>query len=402
MKQFKVMAAVAVAGLVMAGCAKDGVNGGQDQNDGTTSVKIQISYDQDKTRAVGSAVTGQLSATAGHIFFADAAGNIDTHVGIGNGAGKVQVSLIDLNAGEAVITGVSSQATKCYIVMNDVNAKINTSGITGNFTGSTIDAAFATFEIPVSNLSDASAGVVNVPLYGKGDVNGPGGTTGGKSYDASVSVKINAMTSRVQIGKITADVYNYTSNSVAQTVTINEYKVEGIYINNYHPSYTFKNDGAAVVDGGKVAANYSTTGSTVYATGGSGEKLFDLPNTTTTTSVVEPTGGNYWVYNVFPGEVAHIVIKLTGIKYTDSANGTQKTIDDARFLTLAGFKYGTGHDDAGDDVTAFEPTNTYTLSNISFDFDDLTTVPYDETMNVLVEVEMMTWVDNPIEWKKSN
>lgn len=402
MKQFKVMAAVAVAGLTMlASCAKDN---DKLQNDGTTSVGIQLLYDQGNTRAPGAAVSGTLTATNGHIFFADAAGTINTHVGVGNTAGNVQISLSDLTTGEAVITGVSSQATKCYILMNDANAKIGTAtGITTSLKGMNIETAVQLLSITVNNINDATGAVANVPLYGSGDVAPATGTTTGlKPYTAKVKVQMNALASRFQIGKITGVTKTYTdASSVVHNVTIDDFTVEGIYINNFQSTYTIKNGGTSVIDGSNVPAAYSTTtGTTSYTSGGVGEKLADYVNTAASSGSVTPTLA-YWAYNVFPSTtVPHIIIKLSEVKYTDDANNVQQTVTD-QFLTVSSFKYSASHSEPalqGQPVTSFLVSNVYTLGEIKFDYTHLTTVPYDTPMDVLAEVEMMSWVQNPIDW----
>lgn len=407
MKQFKVMAAVALAGLMMASCAKDNGNEGNGTPSTESKVKIQVVYNHSNggTRADANKIAHEtdLDFTVGHIFFAESNGLINTHVGIDNSAGSVQVSKADLIGGEAVIEGISTNATKCYIVMTDAAAQIgSTTGITGNLKGSNISVVKA-YAIEVGNINNADGDVANVPLYGEGDVAADvDQTAGGKDYTSSVEVEINALASRLQVGKISAKVYTYPVGSVnaGETVTIDAFTVEGIYINNFYEEMTVGSTAGTVIDGGDDATAYTTAGSTDYSSGGVGEKLTDqlaIPASNTPLAVV-PATKQVWAYNLFPGaSVPAVVIKLSEVKFTDSTNSTQTTVTN-QFLTVKSFKYAPGHADAGDDVAAFVANNIYTLSDIQFDYTDLTSVPYEETMTTLVTVDMMKWLDNEIVW----
>lgn len=400
MKQFKVIAAVVLAGVMMASCAKDNENGVDKGLNGETAVKIQLTYNQG-TRAAGSAIADEtpLDFTEGHIFFATAAGVIDKHVGVGNSAGSVQVTKADLTGGEAVIEGISGSATKCYILFTDVNAQISSAtGITGDLKGTNISAVKGAV-IPVSNINDATGAVANVPLYGEGDVAvSTGQTIGGKDYDAKVTVTINSLASRLQIGKISSKVYDYTdASSAAQTVTIDAFTVEGIYVNNFHQDMTVGSTAGTIIDSEDDADAYATTAGGVYATDGAGAKLYDALGTAASGTPLNVAATGVWAYNVFPTTVPHVIIKLTDVKYTDSATGTQVELP-VQYLTVQSFKYAAGHADAGNDVTAFAANNIYTLGDIQFNYNDMTHVPYEETMAVLVEVQMMKWLDNAIEW----
>lgn len=408
MKQFKMMAAVAVAGLMMlASCAKD--NEGDKGNNGLngeTSVKIQLVYSNGAaTRADGAAIADDtdLDFTEGHIFFATSAGVIDKHVGVGNSAGSFQVSKTELEDGEAVIEGISGSATSCYILFTDVNAQISsTTGITGDLEGTNISAITGAV-IPVGNINDAGGAVANVPLYGTGTVApvSPDQTTDGKDYNAYVKVDIDALASRLQIGKVSAKTYTYTDgNGESHTVTIDAFTVEGIYVNNFHQDMTIASTAGTVIDGEDDPDAYSTTAGTVYASGELAAKLYDAPGAASGSPLAVAATG-VWAYNLFPTTVPHVIIKLTGVSYTDENTdaGTDNTVTGlTQFLTVSSFKYGPAHDDAGDPVVAFLKNNIYTLSDIQFSYADMTHVPYEETMDVLVEVQMMSWIDNAIVW----
>lgn len=401
MKQFKVMVAAALVGLVMASCAKDNEISKDDTLTGKTSVKIQLVYGHTDTRADGAAIADKtnLDFTEGHIFFATSSGTIDKHIGVGNSAGSIQVSKTDLKGGEVVVEGLSGSATRCYILFTDVNAKIGSStGITGDLRGKDI-STIKSMVIPVGNINDASGAVANVPLYGEGvvEVVSPDKTSGGSDYNAKVSVTINSLAARLQIGKISAKVYNYTNDSGNQTVTIDAFTVGGIYINNFHQDMTVGSTAGTIIDGADNAGKYSTAAGTSYATGGIGEKLCDVLKTAATGSPLAVAANGVWAYNLFPTTVPHIIIELTNVKYTDSATGTQITIP-SQFIAVQSFKYAPGHANAGEVVTNFAANNIYTLSDIQFNFTNMVHSPYEKTMDVLVEVQMMKWLNNGIVW----
>lgn len=210
---------------------------------------------------------------------------------------------------------------------------------------------------------------------------------------------INSLASRIQIGKFTSE--NVTVGSPATTIAITGYTLEGIYINNVNPAMTVSSTfpiANPIVDNGSTPSNYvTTTGSAYFATTGSLAGLADEPARATTTGVVTPaTSTNVWAYNVFPQSSApHIIVKISDIDYT--INGVaQSTITADKWLTIDSYKK------AGatpvELVSSFVANNIYTLSDIKFNFNDLTDTPYTTTVDVNVEVEMFKWEEHQLEW----
>ena len=395
MKQFTKFAAAAVATLVaMSSCMKDGNEAQVQNNEGTTSVKIQVVYPQDTpdSRVEGTPVSNNTALVfnkPGHIFFCTPAGLISKHVGVGNSAGSVQVSLSDLTTGEAVIEDVLSEAKTCYIVSN------LPTDITGNIAGSDINVVLNRV-LTVANINHTTGDVSKVPLFGTGTVTaGNGSTSGSKDYNASVQVNINALASRLQIGKISGKTF---TPATGDPTVITAFEVEGIYIHNVHKSMTVGSVGSDLFNGGQTMTNYAAT---YYNTNGMA-CLTDMPGTPVASGspleVVPDGAGKYWVYNLFPTNVAHIVVKLSSVKYkTGSAAEVPLT---EQYLTIGKLKYSTavnGHA-VNDDVTAFAPNQIYTLGDIAFDYTHLSNIPEDKPIDVLVSVNMMKWQDNPIYW----
>jgi hypothetical protein len=402
MKNFKTIAALFAATVMLASCGKESVEtpaGG----DGTTSVKIGISYPEGaETRAVGPALADDYQATfkPGHIFFTNASGVIDTHVTVDAAtaiSGVTNFTTNELTTGEVVVTGISSTASMCYIISNDVAAKLAGTGITSNQKGNNISTILDDL-FSVSNMQDATGNISNVPMYGVGNVQGAPANSAtsvnNTSYTALVNVQIQSLASHLQIKQLTAV---SVTNPDSKVYAITDYTVDGIYINNVNPTMTVDSTFPAnsIVNNGSVVGNYVTTSGSTYFTGtpstGSLAGLADEGTITTTALVAAPTTG-YWAYNVFPQtDVPHIIVKLSGVKYTVDGGAVQ-TIPGNQWLTIAKYKEGTTP------VTAFAADQIYTLNNIQFDYNDLTIVPEASTLDVNVTVTMFKWNNHDLDW----
>ncbi len=113
-----------------------------------------------------------------------------------------------------------------------------------------------------------------------------------------------------------------------------------------------------------------------------------------------------WAYNVLPGATPHIVVRFSKVVVKDSYEqpsdpGEPEVLttltgpDKPLFITVRGFLNG-----ESEKITSFAVNNVYTLGDIAFDRSDLSEIPEDESLNVVVNVEMLKWKDNPITWDK--
>jgi hypothetical protein len=413
MKKFKTIAALFAATVMLASCGKESVEtpaGG----DGTTSVRINFSMpDAPQTRAEGAAATaGEASFQPGHVLFVTGSGMIDTHVTIGKTStisGVTNFTIAELTTDKnVVVEGVSSSATKCYILSNDIAAQIGSStGITTNLKGSNISQVL-NMQIEVNKMNNSPSTLANVPMYGVGDVDidDPGTTTvGAKPYTATVNVLINSLASRIQIGKISAK--DYTPSGTTDVVKIKSFTIDGIYINNTYDKMTPASVVATAgveIDNGSTVTNYSKAGAgTDYnTTTGTAAMLadeFTLPAAVVSNVLTadQATAANFWAYNVFPKGIPHIIVKLSNITYTITSNAVEggvQTITGNQWLTIDSYKKSSD----SSVLAAFEANNIYTLGDIQFDYADLTDVPETTSLDVLVTVEMFDWIDTPLEW----
>jgi hypothetical protein len=402
----------------LSSCTKPGNESGEGQ---TGSVKIMVTYPDNNanTRAEGAPLAdgSKLELKPGHIFFCTSDGTIDTHVGIGTEAtpskdGRQQVTVEDItdSKGSEAVINVLSTATTCYIVSNDDAVFTGAAAITGDYTGSKIDDIFAK---PVSvgtiNSSATPGGTDKILLFGKGTVNPGAGTTatGNIPYSASVNVKLQPLASRLQIGKITGVPTTDNTTTPATTWNIQSFTVGGIYIN-----YT---DGQMTIDPatGKAAgvpASFVSNGSdpAKYTKAAYGSDLACLVDeftggraaSGTPNLFIKPASTNLWVYNLFPTEVAHVIVHIENVTYTDGTTPTSKT---DKWLTVRNFKRA----DNNEAIMSFEPGKIYTLTDIQFnkthvdgddDDDDNKPEPEKVTVDCLVSVEMMPWEEIEIVW----
>jgi hypothetical protein len=287
-----------------------------------------------------------------------------------------------------------------------------------------------------------------------------GTSASGLKYGGRVDVVVNSLATRLQLGKLTAvawfqnlsgtqgnsyydkthengdgtfgawlDINGGAITGITRTVEIVDFEVEGIYINFFHgkealdPSVSYTGEPS---NGLQLHENYlKTTPRYVPANGGyavldnfaapdnaaSGTPLALLPDADAPTKV--------WAYNLLAGTPPHIVIRFSKVVIKDSQKQapdedpsdpaddvleeiTAVASPDAPmflykpyYITVKGFL-----DSTSASVTSFAVNNLYTLGDLQFDYTDLTEQPEDNSLNVLVNVEMMKWVDNPITWDK--
>jgi hypothetical protein len=393
-----VVAAALVAAL--SSCAKEAGIGSNENPD--TSVKIQVAYPKsDNTRAVGNPVKqgDGLAIRNGHILFVSKDNIVKKHVGVSIEAGSKQVSISDLESGEAVIDKVPGSATMCYIVANMPTGAFRNE----NLENTNIIEALDKINVRVGDIASATGDVSSVTIYGSGETTQVSGNTtyGNKPYQVSVVIALHTVAARLQIKGITGVGH-------LDGTKITSFTAKGIYLNltditaigiweNY-----FKSGGGmrTTLENGQSVSDYTAE---AYTSKGAASLMDSWDagqpsgGTTYPTITADPAGNKLWAYNVLCNKVPHILIHFSEVKL-EKSSGVEQTLTN-KFITLRNFKYSkeeNGHV-VNAPVTEFLPDNVYTLENIEFNYTHLGE-PEEKFIDALVNITPVTWKDNSIYW----
>jgi hypothetical protein len=287
-----------------------------------------------------------------------------------------------------------------------------------------------------------------------------GTSASGLKYGGRVDVTVGSLATRLQLGKISAKPWRQNlsgvqgnwywdaafdngdgtfgawidlnagggASSFTREITIVDFEIEGVYINFFHgkeaidPAVSYTGDPS---DGTQLHENYLKT-TPRYVPANGGYAVLDNPTSPDNAAsglplTLMPADGDatkVWGYNLLAGTPPHIVIRFSKVVIKDSQDQVpgedptdpsddvleEITLDASNptfgykpyYITVKGFLDGTNAP-----VASFAVNNLYTMGDLSFDYADLTEQPEDNSLNVLVSVEMMEWVDNPIIWDKN-
>jgi hypothetical protein len=185
--------------------------------------------------------------------------------------------------------------------------------------------------------------------------------------EATVAVSIKPLISRLELVKIEGK-----SDITAFTVT-------GVYVDDYYPSFTL---------GGGYSGTKFSLGSTTAYTGDAfykNEGAWAAAGTPLAATPEASVGsGEVWAYNVAPGSLPRLIVRLSGVKY-DAGEGEVDLGATPHYLTM------TGYDNLGS--ATFERGKIYRLSSgIEFDHDDLGLTPNPVDIDLTVTVAIDEWV----------
>lgn len=461
MKTMRTMVAMLAVLAAMASCSKDPGDGGANLPEDVGAVMVSVSYPSDATRAVGDKLKDSepMKMTSANIFFTDDDGVIIKHVGVGNENGSMNFTVRQIESGEGVIKNMTNESTKCHILANFMTFR-EEDKIEGDKLS--VDLADGTTNIStvldnmmtLNDINDDEGSVANLPLYGVGDVKFvteggdpiSGTSNAGLKFGGMVDVKLNSLATRLQIGKITATPWRQTlsgvegaavwdeesqdwlewedAGDIMRTVEITEFEVQGIYINYFYGKKKLDptEEPAGTLIDGKQGYMYYMPNSPNYKPESGGYKVYDQPEDAAVAEddkpltlfpdpdAEDPTA-RVWAYNLLPGAVPHIVVRFSKVVIKDSEDQIEDEDPDdpsddvtediteggtiPYFITVRGFNVG------ATPVTTFAVNNLYTLSNLAFNYTDLSEIPEDNSLNVLVNVEMMKWKNNEITWNKN-
>lgn len=393
-----------LAGLAFAACSND--EDITNQKDGD-KVLLTLSLGRtEQTRAVETSAAGLFNNVLdlkAYFFTSDSRRlEIDAESQAKNEA-ELAKAVAALNASTGTderfttvaLTGVPATAAQIYVVANQ-----NTPIQTGN-----LEAARNT-TIYLKGLVARASEMANVFDQQNSLMTGLAGIADGGDGTATANVQITPVSSRLEIQKLTAMRVEGTD-----VVNIENFQLKGIYINRFYSEGKLDpQKNAPAADRGTVrkdhgsttteytAANYETDGFSFMCD----EYTTPISSTasTTTDAICEvncPAENKCWGYPVLAGkqegeqvdgvyDVANIVIELS-VKI--------EGVDERRnkYLTIIGYKQANA---AQTPVLTFARRNVYRITDLQFDINDLTDVPYEGTKSVTATVTVLPWIGVPV------
>jgi len=393
-----------LAGLAFAACSND--EDITNQKDGD-KVLLTLSLGRtEQTRAVETSAAGLFNNVLdlkAYFFTSDSRRlEIDAASQTANEA-ELAKAVATLNASTGItervatvaLTGVPATATQIYVVANQ-----NTPIQTGN-----LEAARNT-TIYLKGLVARASEMTNVFDQQNSLMTGLAGIADGGDGTATANVQITPVSSRLEIQKLTAMRVEGTD-----VVNIENFQLKGIYINRFYSEGKLdpqknapaadrtsvrKDHGSTTTE--YTAANYTTDGFSFMCD----EYTTPISSTasTTTDAICEvncPTENKCWGYPVLAGkqegeqvdgvyDVANIVIELS-VKIEGVAERRNK------YLTIIGYKQASA---AQTPVLTFARRNVYRITDLQFDINDLTDVPYEGTKSVTATVTVLPWIGVPV------
>ncbi len=361
MKNIKFLAVAAMAALALSGCTKE-ING---QNDGEARLIIQLAGLQPATRAVEAAgATGQLTLVNGHIFVINAQGEV-----IDNAALDVAEANVTQGDGQEFPRAVPSDS-KVYILGNipsDVTVSdLTTFELIQEAESAITATANADFKKAALANSDGVAKALGTPT----EVNG--------ELTATVAVSLSPLFSRLELAQITGG------------GDITSFKVAGVYLDNYYPSFNLVGGGAGTIWAQGTSETFTGNigvGNIVLTAQQIADGEVGLASAA---KVVKPAGG-VWAHHIGAGSVPRMIVHLKDVVYRfdttpdgPSRTYVQRTLPQS-YITVTGYDEMTGEN-------TFERGKIYQVANLTFNVSDGSNSPNPTDVELTVSVTMLDWV----------
>ncbi|MCC8019932.1 MAG: hypothetical protein LIO85_09210 [Rikenellaceae bacterium] len=219
----------------------------------------------------------------------------------------------------------------------------------------------------VGNLITVMDGQSTLYVYETGDNewNGDNALTDGDYY---ANVTISPVVARIEIEEI-----SYTG-------TLEQFTLEGIYINNYYQQMPVGLTRLAPTNNGSNPDHYDVGDSDFAYRAYS--VMYDLIGDNATGPATFTPDNGVWAYQVFGNSnpVPHIILKLTDVVAAGGAS-----LGD-RYVTVSGFADGDG-----DDIMSFVRNTVYKITDLAFTDADIDPLPEPTDVNVWVHVEVEPW-----------
>ncbi|MDR2810081.1 MAG: hypothetical protein LBB84_05925 [Tannerellaceae bacterium] len=380
-KTTKLLALAAIIGMV--GCSKEEIisNGTitdgnslieDNVNNGFKSISLKLVSKTSATRAENNSVSDneKVVFNNGFLLFASEQYNITKVTAITNQAGANTDSEVDIDllTDGVTITNVPGHSKYVYVIGN-VPVEIQSPA-----TGKSLTALKEELVLYTSQHN-----IAGVTLFGGKEI-----TLDVPSNKYVAQFELGTLVARLEIGKITS----------AANSDIDNFQVDGIFINNYYASVSLAGNAPTAVVNNTNTADFVRY-SLAYPAADDGI-LFDYkdPSNLSLGTLADngrsytPQTGNAWTYNLLAPktssagslETPHIVIRLSNIHTTNNVDYNGEW-----YLTVSGLKVG------GDKVTYLEPGKVYHIKNIAFSHANIQPEPEMKTMEVAVEVNLVEW-----------
>jgi len=347
-----------------------------------------------ETRAVSGSEANKANPVVfsdGELFLYDIAERIlDTYTFTSTGRTDLSQKIIAISD----VTGGSE------VVLSNVPGEITHAAIAGNSSvfGTNFEDTYASGSMasvksynvfPKSQYNSTTLNLAGATLFGEGAMQTESDTK------KTVSITLRPHAARLEIGGITA-VTNENGVSVTQ------YHVNGIYINNYYPSISL--DGGTLgglVNHGQGGTSIYNEGKTTYTAAMKGV-IYDSDKTNFFGNSLDaltkyPTGsndGSVWTYNLLASNRASTSLApqiIIQVQEVDADNS----------VDYSGLKYisvGRLLDGNNTEITHFEAGKVYTISANDFKFtvDGVKDEPNAGEIDLHVKVSQIEWTTVPV------
>ncbi len=341
MKKVLLMTA-AIAAMVFTSCSKD-ENGGAGKDATHVSIKVSGVIQSRAVEAPGSTAIGTIRLNDGHIFVINPMGGVTYHEAL---------NVIQATTGSGQVLGQAVAAdSRIYIIGNIPSSDLATISAKTTITDLQAAASLMTTQVDYRDAALANSNGI------------PASIVPGANNTATVDVSIKPLISRLELTQIEGG------------TNITAFNVKGVYVDNYHPSFTYAGGFAGTMFSQDQSATFTGIGDagTWAATG--------------TPLVAAPASGNVWAHNVASGALPRFIIALDGVKYKVGSDPEVDLSGTTYYLTV------TGYNNLGS--TVFERGKIYRIggtNGITFGEDDLGLTPNPVDVTLTLEVTIEEWV----------
>lgn len=359
---------------------------------GDRVVKMSISREV-VTRAVDAPVNAGFvnSVADATIYFIAGGGNV---VGTRELTGEEITALNSANthSTEVTCTKVDASAVRAYLVANTaINSVTLNAATTATLDASTANLTQQNTKRTIVNddiASDATNTAQYTTLRGISTSDFSKTTETNENVDPKEviyegSVTLSPIVCRLEINGIRSTTIA-TDAEEAGADDVVAFTVEGIYINNFYTTGTLGGTETGRQDFGSDESKYTNASYQTwsYATDYLNQAATAVSGSSTDFAVTT-TEGTTWARQLFAGEVPHIVVRLTGVKYeSDDASAQGVT----KYLTITNYR-----DSNKALLQGVAAGKVYKISEIVFNGNDLTDIPYQTTKTIEATVSIAAW-----------